>query len=160
MYSFLRIELLHLLPSFCFSLVGVRGGYAVSEALFISNRSQPFSSSSFNLHSSGYSFEKASSLFLRLVLYVLTVVHLSASSKYISVVLCVFLMPVIMFFQKPPIFTFREKHPRFCSKKPRSASVLFAIFPTAWLLSGTASFATLTIAESPYSLGVHRKWAI
>ena len=32
MYSFLRIELLHLLPSFCFSLVGVRGGYAVSEA--------------------------------------------------------------------------------------------------------------------------------
>ena len=120
----------------------------------------PHSSSSVSSHSSGYSFEKARSLFLRLVLYVLTVVHSSASSKYISVVLCVFLMPGIMFFQNPPVFPFREKHPHFCSKKPRSSSALFAKFPTERLSSGWASFTALKIGKSPYFLGVHRKWGI
>ena len=97
---------------------------------------------------------------MRLVLYVLTVVHSSASSKYISVVLCVFLMPVTIFFQKPPIFPFCEKHPHFRSKKPRSSSALFAKFPTEELASGTASFTAPQIAKSPYSFGVHRKWEL
>ena len=114
-------------------------------------------SSSLNIsHNSGCFCENVSSRFLRLVLQVMTVVHSSASSKYISVVLCVFLMPVIMFFQKPPVFPFREKHPCFYSKKPRSASALFAKFPTEWLSSGCVSFTALKIGKSPYSNGVHR----
>ena len=62
--------------------------------------------------------------------------------------------------QKPPVFPSCEKYPYFSLKKPRSASALFANFPTARLSSGTASFDALKIAESPYSIGVHRKWAI
>ena len=76
----------------------------------------PHSSSSVSSHSSGYSFENARSLFLRLVLYVLTVVHSPASSKYISVVLCVFLMPVIIFFKNLLFFRSVRSTPIFVQK--------------------------------------------
>lgn len=53
---------------------------------------------------------------------------------------------------------FREKHPCFRSKKPRSSSALFAKFPTGEHSSGNASFTALKICKSPNSVGVHRKW--
>jgi len=74
-------------------------------------------SSSLNIsHSSGCFCENVSNRFLRLVLYVMTVVHLSASSKYISVVLCVFLMPVIIFFKNLLFFRSVRSTPVFAQK--------------------------------------------
>ena len=61
-----------------------------------------------------------------------------------------------MYFSKTSYFLFRQKNPHFCSKKPRSASALFAKFPTEELSSGTVSFVVLKISETPYSVGVHR----
>ena len=74
-------------------------------------------SSSLNIsHNSGCFCENVSNLFLRLVLYVMIVVHLSASSKYISVVLCVFLMPVIIFFKNLLFFRSVRSTPIFAQK--------------------------------------------
>ena len=60
-------------------------------------------------------------------------------------------------FQNLLFFRTMRGTPRFCSKKPRSSSALFAKFQTKALLLGLASFTAPQIAKSPYSFGVHSK---
>ena len=155
---FLRIQLVHLCPCRCLAFLGVWCGYAVGETVLI------------------YLKLKASTLVIIGELAQLRVLFrkgkepileagvIGADRSPLVSLIKIYLGRFMRFLdtcnhiiQKPPVFPSREKHPHFGSKKPRSVSALFAIFLTAWLSSGMASFTALKIAESPYFVGVHRK---
>ena len=157
---FPRIKLLHLLPCYSLAFLGVRGGDAIGEVLF--------------LNAEG---ESSESVIICLLAQLRILIREGKEPVFEAGVIgddCGPLVSLVKVyfgrfmrflnacyhsFQKSPVFPSCEKHPYFLLKKPRSSSALFAIFPTERLSSYNASFSTFKIAESPHSLGVHRKWA-
>ena len=129
---FLSIELLHLLPRFCLTVFGVRRGYAVGEILLLNLelKATAFIIVHYFTQLRIFFRERKQPIFEACVigddrcpLASLIKIYLGRFVRFLNACNHIF--------QKPPIFLSCEKYPCFCSKKPRSASVLFAIFPTA-----------------------------
>ena len=160
-FLFLRIQFVHLRPCHCLSFIWIRLDQAISKA--------------FLLNAEG----KTSALVIAESLAQLRVLFRERKqSVFEAGVVCPDHSPLVSLvevyfgrfmrflnacdhiFQKPSVFPFRDKHPYFCSKKPRSSSALFAKFQTEELLSGYASFVALKIGKNSYFLGVHRNCSI